>query len=177
MQPLLRETLGTYHDRPKTGLEPFGKKLFENQPIGKQRFGTRSIRRAPGSSGSDGKRRRPAAEEGFWWPAPALLSLLADCDKSLRSLLPLSYLPPVRGRRLRKEAAFYAGCYSHRVTTPVSEAVFPHPARGSQEDRYRQMFELRREVAIISRIYDGIDDALARFIAGQPKLFCRDRAA
>ncbi len=39
------------------------------------------------------------------------------------------------------------------------------------------MFELRREVAIISRIYDGIDDALARFIAGQPKLFCRDRAA
>ena len=50
-------------------------------------------------------------------------------DKSLRSLHPLSYLPPVRGRRLRKEAVFHAGCYFHRITAPVSEAVFPHPAR------------------------------------------------
>ena len=40
-----------------------------------------------------------------------------------------------------------------------------------------KMFELRREVAIISKIYDGIDDALARFIDGQPMLFCRGRAA
>ena len=42
---------------------------------------------------------------------------LAGCDKSLRSLLPLSYLPPARGRRLRKEANFYAGCYAHRATS------------------------------------------------------------
>ena len=34
---------------------------------------------------------------------------VAGCEKSLRSLLPLSYLPLVRGRRLRKEAIFYAG--------------------------------------------------------------------
>ena len=42
---------------------------------------------------------------------------LAGCGKSLRSLLPLSYLPPARGRRLREEANFYAGCYSHRATS------------------------------------------------------------
>ncbi len=41
---------------------------------------------------------------------------LAGCGKSLRSLLPLSYLALARGRRSRKETSFYAGCYSHRPT-------------------------------------------------------------
>jgi len=39
------------------------------------------------------------------------LPLPAGCGNSLRSLLPLSYLPLVRGRRLRKEAIFHAGCW------------------------------------------------------------------
>ncbi len=42
---------------------------------------------------------------------------LAGCPKSLRSLLPYSYLPLVSGRGLRKEAIFYAGCYCDRSTT------------------------------------------------------------
>ena len=61
---------------------------------------------------------------------------LAGCGKSLRSLLPLSYLPPVRGRRLRKEAIFYAGCYTHRPSTPASGAVLSHPARVGKKDCY-----------------------------------------
>ena len=32
------------------------------------------------------------------------------------------------GKRLRKEAIFHAGYYFRRITTPVSEPVFPHPA-------------------------------------------------
>src|SRR5208282_4645260 len=44
-------------------------------------------------------------------PPPSLAHRLAGCGKSLRSLLPLSYLPQDRGRRLRKAASFHAGCY------------------------------------------------------------------
>src|SRR5260370_17974558 len=51
----------------------------------------------------------------------------AGCGKRLRSLLPYSYLPLVRGRRFRKEAIFYAGC--HRPTLIAANPFFPHPAR------------------------------------------------
>ena len=66
------------------------------------------------------KMRRPAVREYLTAASlppsvahskdPIVGSSLAGCGKSLRSLHPLSYLPPVRGRRLRKEAIFYAGC-------------------------------------------------------------------
>jgi len=57
---------------------------------------------------------------------------LAGCGKVFRSLLPYSYLPLVRGRRLRKEAipsaalrtSIYAGCYCNRQTTRSREPVF-----------------------------------------------------
>ena len=42
---------------------------------------------------------------------------LAGCGKSLRGLLPLSFLPLAWGRRLGKEASVYAGDYSRRLTS------------------------------------------------------------
>ena len=54
---------------------------------------------------------------------------LTGCGKSLRSLHPLSYLPPVRGRRLRKEAIFYAGCGTANYAVAHETHFFRTPLR------------------------------------------------
>jgi hypothetical protein len=46
---------------------------------------------------------------------------LAGRGKSLHGLLPLSYLPLAKGRRLRKEAIFYAGCYWREIKLSCSK--------------------------------------------------------
>src|SRR5208282_5034806 len=71
--------------------------------------------------------------------ALALTSGLAGCGKSLRSLLPLSYLPlvRVRGRRLRKEAIPSAALRTKLLRRmllpsgiiPALGTLFPHPAK------------------------------------------------